>query len=141
MDALKNTHMELLWHAGDHLDDYTTTTTDAGATETVRRLLARLVTESDTARNIDSGKSFADYKWLCFIIDNNSSAVEGKAMIYPREIFQIFGENSGNAVDWADNTWFGVRWLSNTTFAKSGGGMGLRRIYGIKSEVAVPVAI
>ena len=49
----------------------------------------------------------------------------------------ISSANGSGWVDWSDNGWIGMKYFNNTTFRKTGGGMGLRKLYGINGNVTV----
>ena len=112
---------DLIW-------EFTTTTNERG-----------LTTAGSTNRNLMTGKSFADYDTIIAWIDNNVNT-EGKFMWIQREHFAtifISTAAGGGWVDWSDGGWIGLKYVDDTTFHKSGGGMGLRKLYGINGTIQV----
>ena len=102
----------------------------AGTAET-----SRLTTAGNTNRNLISGREFSDYDVLIAWIDNGGNR-EGKFMYVRREQFtDVFSttDTGSGWVDWSDSGWIGMHYHDDTTFRKTGGGMGLRKLYGAKS--------
>ena len=104
--------------------------------------LAR-VTASSTVTNYDliSGKAFSQYDSIVAWIDNNTGR-EGKFMHVDVELFNTVFTTSdagGGWVDWSDTGWIGLKWLDDNTFRKTGGGMGLRKLYGVHTAPFPPM--
>ena len=108
---------------------------EQGSTET-----ARLTTNSPTIdRDLISGKAFSDYDFIAAWIDNGTQR-QGKFMYITYDlwsnVFTITDTGSG-WVDWSDNSWIGIKHASDTAFRKIGGGMGIRKMYGIRNKTIV----
>ena len=98
-----------------------------------------LTTSGNTNLDLITGKEFDDYDIIVAWIDNGPNT-EGKFMYIEREQFAnifISSANGSGWVDWSDNGWIGMKYFNNTTFRKTGGGMGLRKLYGINGNVTV----
>ena len=104
---------------------------EVDSTETSR------VTDSSTTTNYDliSGEAFSNHEILVAWIDNNVNR-EGKFMYVDRDRFAtVFTttDSGGGWVDWSDSGWIGLKYLDDDTFRKTGGGMGIRKLYGINN--------
>ena len=83
----------------------------------------------NTNYDLISGKTFAEVDELRAWIDNGAG-LEGKFMFTDRSIFVDDLGTTGQWVDWSDTGWIGLRYVDDNTFRRTGGGMGLRRLYG-----------
>ena len=103
---------------------------EAGSNDTDRRTAS-----GDTNLDLISGEAFSNHSVLVAWIDNNINN-EGKFMYVETARFvSAFSttDSGGGWVDWSDTGFIGLKYLDDDTFRKTGGGMGLRKLYGINN--------
>ena len=96
----------------------------------------RLTTSNNTDDlELIDGELFSNHAILVAWIDNNVNN-EGKFMYVDTARFaSIFTTTSagGGWVDWSDTGFVGLKYLDDDTFRKTGGTMGLRKLYGVNN--------
>ena len=127
-DVIGGEELDLLWEAGEYLESIYTGTSN---------------------KTIKGGKSFADYGRIVFWLarNNETYARKGQVEIVPYDLFRLSGDQSIGTVNiysgasnaashiqfYTSDTWMGVRWIDDRRWRRTGGGLGVRKIYGVRT--------
>ena len=82
--------------------------------------------------NLISGLAFSQFQTLAAWVDNGTGT-QGYFLWIERSLFiNVFNTNNAGSgwVGYSDTSWCGFKSLDDTTFRKTGGAMGIRKLYG-----------